>query len=342
MRYGNDTKLFWRTGYKLFHGKFLRFMGGPKYEGNLLDGSGSSVDNRLEPVDAKINFAVPASKFLETSAVIKTEIKPGIIDDCLKTVAKHSKQVKVSFDSKKINGSLTHKKGDVDLFGCENAPTFAQLNERKMQELQILKDMAQKAELGTLTHTDIQNAVHLISVRIKELRQMACLKTEGVKKFKALGQPDWRTSKYVFVISSLQSSLFEIAATIQTSLKNTDQLCHLAAKLQGTDHLYCLGNGTLHMQDQNNYVCISSSKQETETTENPDITRCILRQRTPEWQDLRSSGKVTGSSAHRSMGLNSFKDQVTYYDQKFLGKEPPELAGTPEKFGVITICISLP
>ena len=30
MRYSDEVKCFWRTGLRLFHGRFLRFMGGPK------------------------------------------------------------------------------------------------------------------------------------------------------------------------------------------------------------------------------------------------------------------------------------------------------------------------
>jgi hypothetical protein len=37
MRY-NDTAVnkFWRIGYKMFHGKWLRYMNGPKNKGDLV------------------------------------------------------------------------------------------------------------------------------------------------------------------------------------------------------------------------------------------------------------------------------------------------------------------
>ena len=34
-RYNGDTKGFWSLGYKLFRGKFLRFMGGYKSSGQM-------------------------------------------------------------------------------------------------------------------------------------------------------------------------------------------------------------------------------------------------------------------------------------------------------------------
>jgi len=38
MRYDETVCKFWRVGYKLFHGKFLRFMSGPKNKGQLIFG----------------------------------------------------------------------------------------------------------------------------------------------------------------------------------------------------------------------------------------------------------------------------------------------------------------
>jgi hypothetical protein len=38
MRYNDEIKLFWRTGLRLFGGRFLRFMGGPKNKGQKICG----------------------------------------------------------------------------------------------------------------------------------------------------------------------------------------------------------------------------------------------------------------------------------------------------------------
>ena len=51
MRYSPEVKQFWRIGYKLFKGKFLRFMGGLKNQGQC--GKGYE-----RPSDSLINFAV--------------------------------------------------------------------------------------------------------------------------------------------------------------------------------------------------------------------------------------------------------------------------------------------
>ena len=39
MRYGHETVKFWQIGYRLFHGKFLRFMSGIRNFGQVWDGT---------------------------------------------------------------------------------------------------------------------------------------------------------------------------------------------------------------------------------------------------------------------------------------------------------------
>ena len=56
MTYPDCTKQFWRVGYKLFHGSFLRFMS----EGQLIDseenGRDDNISKTLSPMDANVNF----------------------------------------------------------------------------------------------------------------------------------------------------------------------------------------------------------------------------------------------------------------------------------------------
>ena len=37
MWYRETTKRFWKTGYRLFHGKFVYFMGGTKRTGHITE-----------------------------------------------------------------------------------------------------------------------------------------------------------------------------------------------------------------------------------------------------------------------------------------------------------------
>ena len=77
MRYSKETTPFWSLGYKLFKGKFLRFMGGQK---------SSISDNECSKL---INFVIPDCKRLQKdidSVDIDCE-RPGIINTNIENFA---------------------------------------------------------------------------------------------------------------------------------------------------------------------------------------------------------------------------------------------------------------
>ena len=88
MRYSDITKRFWKAGYRLFHGKFLYFMGGPKNIGTLAQNTTKSICN---PKDAKINFAVPNVSSLENFKVsdidLPKRMPTGVIEPVVQSLS---------------------------------------------------------------------------------------------------------------------------------------------------------------------------------------------------------------------------------------------------------------
>ena len=58
MRYSEEVKEFWRTRLRLFHGCFLRYMGGPKNKGQILHDeislSGFSFLNKINDPSVQV------------------------------------------------------------------------------------------------------------------------------------------------------------------------------------------------------------------------------------------------------------------------------------------------
>ena len=54
-----ETVQFWRIGQKLFHERFLRFIFGPKKQGQIVQGS--TYRGVCDTKDSYINFAVPSA-----------------------------------------------------------------------------------------------------------------------------------------------------------------------------------------------------------------------------------------------------------------------------------------
>ena len=66
-----ETKCFWKSGYRLFYANFLYFMGGPKHVGEL-----SHADSKgfFKPENARINFAVPSVNTLDQFKITDVEM----------------------------------------------------------------------------------------------------------------------------------------------------------------------------------------------------------------------------------------------------------------------------
>ena len=63
MRYSDEVKCFWRTGLRLFQGRFLRYMEGPKHKGQIV--CDETTQGYFDPQKAKINFIVPDRRVLK-------------------------------------------------------------------------------------------------------------------------------------------------------------------------------------------------------------------------------------------------------------------------------------
>jgi len=124
MKYSHEIKQFWLLGYRIFHGKFLRYMCGIRHTGDVKTATTSK--SMYSPSQSNINFAVPDIKILAASASIKSsEMKPGLLPQMLDIFMKDEINIfKLCVDGKKLNISSTQVNGEVNLFGFEDKPTF--------------------------------------------------------------------------------------------------------------------------------------------------------------------------------------------------------------------------
>ena len=103
MNYRDTTVQFWKIGYRICHGTFLR----------LMSGSGD---------DDIVNFAVPTVQTLLNYQPFKdlpVTLQPGIIKSAIRLKKKDPRYQVLSFDGKKLAAGLSKDEGDEDLFGNE-------------------------------------------------------------------------------------------------------------------------------------------------------------------------------------------------------------------------------
>jgi hypothetical protein len=227
MRYTEQTLSFWKVGYKLFHGKFLRFMGGPKSEGQVI-GKDSTIGN-LDPQDSHINFAVPSPAILRESGHVNAEIAPGILYANLDLKAEITTSCILSVDGKKVASGLSDSHGDVNLFGHETVGENAQMNAvlladdlSKVEELRNLMLSFQDGASPTSPITLCKEVIRRLSQRLRQLREHEKKQEMALHKFQKEAGDDWRKSRFIYAISSIQSTVHQIGPQRPRFWKSTD------------------------------------------------------------------------------------------------------------------------
>jgi hypothetical protein len=64
MRYDNETKIFWKLGWKLLGVEFLNYMSGFKNESQIIEGL--NTRGNCDPEKSNINFLVPTVRNLRS------------------------------------------------------------------------------------------------------------------------------------------------------------------------------------------------------------------------------------------------------------------------------------
>lgn len=139
MRYSEEVKLFWRTGLRLFGGRFLRFMGGPKNKGQII--CSESLPGSYNPENSKVNFVVPDRRTICDDEKFVSANKPCILYKMINKVSQsdpdQTRTYKICVDGKKFNPC---SKGEVDLWGYEDKPTYKEKQTRLAEEKEFFVD----------------------------------------------------------------------------------------------------------------------------------------------------------------------------------------------------------
>ncbi|MEW8543589.1 MAG: hypothetical protein AB2693_08630, partial [Candidatus Thiodiazotropha sp.] len=278
MRYSDTFKAFWRVGLLLFKGKFIRFMSGPKHGRHLI--SGESERGVHDPIKSQIKFVVPSRDFITSSQKSAESIRPGVLTDTLDMIAKSycgtGAPFKLCADLKKLNPG--GKSGDVDIFSYENAPTLKVRQDRLASELAEVTKMQNAIEHeengnGSTRLTKSPNShffiqciwtiLTVLAMRIRDLRDISLKRNLVFQKLKEQTEPNWASSKNAFVLSSIQTSLYQIDACIKDITGTSADLIRSAAVFNNTESHTTTNNGQpLDLNIQSNYVCLQGIEEE--------------------------------------------------------------------------------
>ena len=324
MRYSDQTKRFWKTGYRLFHGRFLLFMGGVK--------SGNDADTR-----AQINFAVPSTDSLANFNIggidIPKHMRTGVLSPIISALENGTeKEFMMCADGKKITSGIDNKGGDVDMFDYEDGMP---LKERKIHlenQLSVLNSVTsllmeceEQTQLLFLNRNmkerllnRLKECVQILGTRLQECRELSCRQRMGMEKFKSMAGPNWKESCYVYVISGLQASLYQIQEFISDTLNAINMCMMFICQLQNSHEDY-ISAAHLDLSYQRNLLTLKDTECTDESTQ-VQIDPQYLKQRSKIWFELRKRCRITGSTLHTAIGLRGVKEQKCHF-RKFLEGE---------------------
>ena len=258
MFYSEQCLKFWKVVYRLFHGKVLRFMSGQKSGGQILDATTSR--GNFDPQITSINFAVPSistvRSFESFDMDIPKEIPQGIIRQAIEMKPKNKSYI-LSVDGKKLAPGLNEDNGDQDLFGHEEFQTLEQTKVRIEKEVEAI-EMLQKqwAGLNPGEKCDrLTEIVFIVSNRIKDLRELFVKQKLALKKFHKEAGEDWKKSKYLHAISSVQSLIYLLRSVVKRLLDVNNSLLSVGASLNVGHHSFVHEN-TLDAHSQRNWVTL--------------------------------------------------------------------------------------
>lgn len=336
MKYSELVKKFWRIGYRLFHGKWLKFMGGPKHGGMLI--AGDCEKGVYDPKDSCINFAVPVRSVVSSklSPVAPADVKPGILKQLLDRVAEQSsnlKTYKLCLDGKKINASTSGQGGEIDLWGNEQKPTLKERQEQLNSDKKMIEDastlVCKALDLAKHNLSDLEsdektrlkeillNIITVLSKRVQILREVVVHREMSKERLINSIEGDWRKSRLVFVISGLITYIYDIKACIKNLLDSTDQICSIVSRINGSRFVK---DGIVNMSLQENYLHLT----ECEIDLNNESQFRFVKQRSQIWHSIRNTARVTGSTINDAICLGTLKRQREHFDEVVFKKPKPE------------------
>lgn len=124
-----------------------------------------------------------------------------------------------------------------------------------------------------------------------DLRILFKKQTLALRKFQREAGDNWRTSRYVYAISSVQAMIFQIQVIVKRLLDVNNSLLKTGACLQSSQNMLVERN-TIDSFTHKNWISLK------EPDDLPDQYKGDIRftkQRSGQWFEARKEFKVTGS-----------------------------------------------
>ena len=255
MRYSDDTKKFWKIGWRLFGGRFINFMSGFKNESQVV--LGDTDRGNYSPQSSDINFAVPSLSVLREfnpyGSIDKRE--PGLLRDIIEVISEdlNHQSACLTYDGKKLKQGLTELYGDVDILGFETGETLQDRKDELVNKHQHIQSIQSELK-GCINDTDIRHvneslknsvvrtlrqSLKELSINIQEVKETRKKKEFSKAKLieKGGGESNWRNGRYAFAVSAIIAFIHDIDELLKKVLDVIEQICAYLAYINEAKYL---------------------------------------------------------------------------------------------------------
>ena len=219
----------------------------------------------------------------------------------------------MSVDGKKVAPGLSDLHGDQDLFGHEEKHSLQSLKDRLQQELQEVESL--KSEWSFKNNEDRKvkalEIVRIISSRTKDLRLLYQNQKFALTTFHKEAGEDWRKSRFIYAISSVQSIMYQTKSVLKRLLEMNNMLLQEVAVSCNSCDSFSFAS-EIDQYEQKNWISLKDQDCLPESLRQD--TR-LIKQRTEQWLEERSHFKLTGSTPFAGLGLDSLKNLQKHYNK---------------------------
>ena len=324
MRYEPECVEFFSLYHLMFGSSAINVLRSTAHFGSIVEDT--CEKGRFSPSTGNYNFAIPSLNTLrKMSSGYPTDIKVGLVEHSLDIAQQESQtgaQYVLGLDGKNVaQGCKNDSDGDVNLWGREQ-PSISSA----VIELNIRKECAESIDFNSSNNTVDDHkqkfrrvALH-ISRTLRQLRRRITTSFRQRQRLVTLAQenPD-NVPRYTTRLSFLHQNSSECDSVLRIGLDAQkdvmEALCILNKRSIPPDHIVLSDFANVFQLLQPNKICNIVNR-------NDEMNVEYIKQRTVEWESVRQTGRVTGSTLNSALGLDTLTKQREHHQTFICGRSP--------------------
>ena len=325
MRYDRDCVEFFSLFNIMFGSSAINILRGTGHFGSLVNRT--CQKGNYDPVLGNYNFPIPSITTLKKIGCgYPSYVKVGFVDqslDMAQEQARQGAQFVISFDGKMVaQGCKNDEDGDVNLWGRERPSIKSTIRNLEIRT-QCARDISFKSSKNNIqkhTITLRRLALH-VSRTLKQLYTRISMSFNQRQRLLSLAQanPD-NVVKYKTRMSFLHQNSAECDSVFRNGLDAQKVIMETLAML----NLFSPTDDHINLSEMSNaFQLLPPEEVSVYLDISIDDNAQYVKQGSDEWHAIRNKARVSGSTLHKAIGLDTLARQKEHHYTNVCGRSPP-------------------